>query len=154
MSAVAAILEREVDAIARFIALLTDEQNCLISGNADSLPEIAELKSRLVDELNSLEIQRMIEIGHAGHPSDRDTMESWLGENASDLNATVNWKNLRNLAIEAKALHETNRDLVDMHLKNTSEALAILTDRVSGNSLYGATGQTVAPTGSHIVDSA
>ncbi len=154
MSAVAAILEREIDAVTRFIALLKDEQACLTAGNPEPLPRIADLKSRLVEELNSLEADRMSALGHAGAPSDRHTMTRWLNENASDPVTTVNWENLQNLAIEAKALHETNSQLVEMHLKNTSEALAILTEQASSSTLYGATGQTLSSTGSRIVDSA
>lgn len=154
MSAVAAILEREIELVSHFVGILNDEQECLAQGNADALPEMSAAKSALVEQLNTLEGQRMTAINRPGHPSDLPSMEQWLKSNTSDIAAASAWQRLRELAREAKALHELNGQLVATHLKNTAEALAILTQKASQSALYGASGQTTTATGSRIVDSA
>ncbi|HLO64721.1 MAG TPA: flagellar protein FlgN [Azonexus sp.] len=154
MSAVVAILEREIELVSRFVTVLNTEQECLTQGNADPLPAIAADKSALVDQLNALESERMAALGLPGQPSDQPSMEIWLRNNTSDRAAATAWQKLRELAHEAKVLHELNGQLVATHLKNTAEALAILTQQASQSSLYGAKGQTTSATGSRIVDSA
>lgn len=153
MSIVSGIVEREIDLVSQFIALLKEELDCLMQANPTLLPELNAIKASLVDQMNALESERMAAIGQAGSPSNRATMESWLTQNATDMAAVLNWNNLLDLAREAKGLHEQNGRLVEMHLRNTSETLAILTP-ANRPSLYGATGQAMQDTGSRIVDSA
>lgn len=154
MSVVAGILEREIELISRFTAALNDEQACLTAANPAALPEISAAKAGLVEQLNTLEGERMTAIGMAGTPSDRLTMEGWLSRNKNDANATVAWEKLLILASEAKTLHELNGRLVNLHLQNTTEILGILTHEAKQPGLYGASGQTMQATGSRIVDSA
>lgn len=154
MSIVAAILEREIELVSRFIVALNDEQKCLTAANADALPALAAQKAELADQLNTLESERMAAIGRTGQPSDQASMQTWLDGNLSDALASSNWQKLRELAREAKNLHELNAQLVELHLKRTSEALAILTQQASQSTIYGASGQTTTATGSRIVDSA
>lgn len=154
MSAVAAILQREIELVFRFVSILNTEQECLTQGNADPLPGIAADKSALVEQLNALEGQRMAALDLPGQPSDLPSMEQWLHNNAGDAVAAAAWQKLRELAREAKVLHELNGQLVATHLKNTAKALAILTQQASQSALYGAKGQTTTATGSRIVDSA
>lgn len=154
MSGISGIIEREIELISRFIAVLNDEQACLKEAAATALPEISSAKARLVEQLNALEGARMATIGQAGNPSDRGTMDTWLAQNTGDTNAAVNWQKLLILSREAKTLHELNVGLVDMHLRNTAEILAILTEQANKPALYGSTGQAMPATGSRIVDSA
>lgn len=154
MSVVATIIEREIELTSRFIQALNDEQACLKAADPTGLPEIISAKASLVEQLNTLESERMAAIGQAGSDSDRVTMESWLSRNPDKTNATVAWEKLLILAREAKALHELNGRLVELHLRNTDEILAILTQDVREPGLYGASGQTMPTTGSRIVDSA
>lgn len=154
MSAVAAILEREIELVSRFVGILNTEQECLTQGNADPLSDIAADKSALVEQLNVLEGQRMAAIDLPEHASDLPSMEKWLQDHADDLASASAWQKLREVAREAKVLHELNGQLVATHLKNTTEALAILTQQASQSTLYGASGQTTTATGSRIVDSA
>ena len=154
MSVVARILEREIELISRFIAALNEEQACLTAANPAALPDISTTKADLVEQLNTLEGERMTAIGMTGSPSDRVTMENWLSQNRNDANATVAWEKLLVLAREAKTLHELNGRLVGLHLRNTTEILGILTQEAKQSGLYGASGQTMPATGSRIVDSA
>lgn len=154
MSVVTEILEREIELISDFIAALNDEQACLAAANPTALPEINDIKVRLVEQMNALEGKRMAAIGMTGRLSDQASMENWLARNTKDTNATVTWKKLLNLAREAKNLHELNGQLLNFHLRNTAEILSILKQDAGRSGLYGASGQAMPVTGSRIVDSA
>ena len=150
MSEIAAITEREIALISRFVALLKDEQNALKCADASALPEISAAKIGLVEQLNLLEAERRAALGIVG----RAAMAVWLANNPNDQTAAVNWEKLLNLAQEAKQLHELNAQLVGMHLQQTSEALVILTRQAEQHTLYGSNGQAAQVSGSRIVDSA
>lgn len=154
MPIVSAILEREIDLISDFIALLNAEQDSLKQADPTRLPEFNTSKSALVEKMNALEGERMAAIGQGGNPSNRASMDSWLNQNAIDTAAALKWNKLLDLAREAKNLHELNGSLIVMHLKNTAEALAVLTQQANKPALYGASGQSLQATGSRIVDSA
>lgn len=154
MSELAGILTREIELVSRFISLLNDEQDCLKKGDADTLQSITAEKGPLIAQMNGAESERMAAIGEGGRPSTGEGMQRWLDENAADATAAASWQQLLGLAREAKALHDLNIQLVEMHLKNTTEALAILTQPVESSTLYGSSGQTMGSSGSRIVDSA
>lgn len=154
MSILSGIIEREIELISRFIAVLNEEQDCLKLANPAPLSNLGEAKAELVEQMNALENERTEAIGQAGTQGGRASMESWLTRNPSDAAAALNWNKLLELAREAKSLHELNGSLLEMHLKNTAEALVILTQQANRTSLYGSSGQAMPDTGSRIVDSA
>lgn len=154
MSEIAAITEREIALISRFVALLQDEQETLKRADASALPEISAAKIDLVEQLNLLEAERRTALGIVGDEKTRAAMVVWLANNPNDQTAAVNWEKLLNLAQEAKQLHELNAQLVGMHLQQTSEALVILTRQAEQHTLYGSNGQAAQVSGSRIVDSA
>jgi len=154
MSDIADILSREIELVSRFIALLGKEQESLKQGNADALQTITAEKAPLIALMNAIEDERMTAIGETGLPSNGASMQRWLGQNTTDTAATTSWQQLLDLAREAKSLHDLNIQLVDMHLRNTTEALAILTQPVESSTLYGSSGQSMTSSGSRIVDSA
>ena len=154
MPDIAAITEREIALISRFVALLKDEQETLKRADASALPEISAAKIDLVEQLNLLEAERRTALGIAGDEKTRAAMAVWLANKPNDQTAAVNWEKLLNLAQEAKQLHELNAQLVGMHLQQTSEALVILTRQAEQHTLYGSNGQAAQVSGSRIVDSA
>ena len=154
MSEIAAITEREIALISRFVALLKDEQETLKRADASALPEISAAKIDLVEQLNLLEAERRTALGIAGDEKTRAAMAVWLANKPNDQTAAVNWEKLLNLAQEAKQLHELNAQLVGMYLQQTSEALVILTRQAEQHTLYGSNGQAAQVSGSRIVDSA
>lgn len=154
MSDIAAITQREISLISRFVALLKDEQAALKFANAAALPEISTAKIALVEQLNALEIERRTALGIFGEENTRQVMIQWLAKHPENKTAAVNWEKLLIFAREAKELHELNAHLVGLHLQQTSEALAILTRQSAEHALYGSNGQAGRYTGSRIVDSA
>lgn len=154
MTDVAAITEREVALIARFVELLKEEQESLRGTDATALPALGSAKAALVEQLNVLEDQRLAALAMPAGEKPRTAMEHWLAANPSQRTAAVNWTKLLTLAEEARQLHHLNAGLVALHLQRTQEALAILHGRTAGETLYGSNGQAATASGSRIVDSA
>lgn len=153
-SVVAAIIGREIELVSQFIAVLNEEQEVLKRGDVAALSDLASRKTPLVEQLNNIERERTNALDLPESANERGAMENWLARNGNDADTTVNWKKLLNLASEAKRLHELNVQLLEMHLRQTSEILSILTSQPGKNTLYGSTGQTLSSTGSRFVDSA
>lgn len=154
MTDIAAITEREVALIARFVELLKNEQESLRGTDTDQLPELGAAKAALVEQLNALEEQRVAALAMPAGEKPRAAMEQWLAANPTQRAAAVNWTKLLSLAEEARQLHQLNAGLVARHLQRTQEALAILNGRTASETLYGSNGQASAISGSRIVDSA
>lgn len=152
MSPVAAVIAREIELVSRFVAVLLQEQEILKAGQTMQLPALGDEKNQLTAQINALDAQRAELTGCA--TGDRVAMENWLAAHPGDRDATVNWKNLLKSAGEAKTLHQLNSSLVDLYLRQTTEALAILTQKQEHSTLYGASGQSLPSSGSRIVDSA
>lgn len=154
MTDIAAITEREVALIARFVELLKNEQESLRGTDTDQLPELGAAKAALVEQLNALEEQRVAALAMPAGETPRAAMEQWVAANPTQRAAAVNWTKLLSLAEEARQLHQLNAGLVALHLQRTQEALAILNGRTASETLYGSNGQASAISGSRIVDSA
>ena len=154
MSALGKLIEREITLISRFVTSLQEEQEALKAANPESLPTIHEEKSRLVDQLNALENERIQLVGGSANMPDRERMAAWLQVHPNEKTVAGHWKKLIELAQEAKRLSDLNAALVKLHLEKTTQALAILTRHAQENLFYGSDGQAATYTGSRIVDSA
>lgn len=154
MSTIAKMIEREIDLISRFVFVLQQEQNALKHAHIADLPALSSEKTSLVEQLNRLDAERMLAIGHKNQEARPGAMEAWLQDNTEDQKAADNWQKLLELARQAKAKNEINARLLDMHARQTTELLATLTRQVEKPTLYGASGQTTPASGSRIIDSA
>jgi len=154
MTPLAGVLTREIDQVSRFVQLLKMEQEVLKSGRPDDLSTINEEKVKLVEQLNQLGAERVQSTGALEPTADQASMASWLAQQPQEKQSAVLWAKLIQIAREAKELHDLNGQLIGMHLRQTNDALAILTERQQENTLYGSNGQSSQLTGSRIVDSA
>jgi flagella synthesis protein FlgN len=155
MAEVAAITEREIELISRFVALLKDEQDALKRADPSVLQDIGTEKTALAEQLNTLEAARRMALGIADDQNTRQAMSEWLIQHPEERGAAINWEKLLELSREAKQLHELNAGLVSMHLQLASDALTILTRQSEQHhALYGCDGQAAPVSGSRIVDSA
>jgi len=154
MPELAAVIGREIELISRFLQLLRDEQAALQRIDPGPLPEIASAKSALVDQLNNLEEERRRMIGLAVGENARQAMEAWLTAHSGEKAIIRDWQTLLSLSAEAREQHQLNAGLVAMHLRQTNEALAILTRQPPQAELYGSDGQTSLRGTGRIVDSA
>lgn len=151
MSALSVLIEREIALISRFVSLLHEEQDTLKHARIAELPALTAEKSRLVEQLNAQEAERLAMLGVDRQPG---AMESWLRMHKAERQAAGLWSKLLELARQAKNTHELNARLIDMHARQTNELLTALTQQAEKPALYGASGQTLAPSGSRIIDSA
>lgn len=154
MSTLARITAQEISLLSDFIGLLKHEQEALKQAEAMALPEITERKTRLVEQLNTLEGERGRFLSLKAGENIKTAMTRWLDQNPGDKNAAVDWKKMMFLAREAKQLHEQNGQLIKIHLQQTGELLAVLIRQSPQNTLYGSDGQAWQSSGSRIVDSA
>lgn len=154
MAEMAEITWREVELVSRFVDLLNHEQEILKRADASVLPEVAEAKAKLATQIDAIETERRLALEIDSEQSPREAMEKWLTSNPDDREAAANWKKLLQLSVKAKQLHDLNSGLVNMHLLQTSETLAILTQQPRHAALYGSDGQTAQSTSGRIVDSA
>ncbi|MFN4325839.1 MAG: flagella synthesis protein FlgN [Azonexus sp.] len=151
MSSLNALIEQEIALISRFISVLQEEQDTLKHARIADLPALTADKSRLVDQLNTLEDERLAMLGLDRQPG---AMEAWLKTHGTEQPAAALWRSLLELARRAKTLHDLNARLLDMHARQTSELLAALTQQGDRPALYSANGQTQTASGSRIIDSA
>lgn len=154
MSTIALALGWEIKLVGRFLEILQKEQEALKKGNPAALPELGAAKSELIVQLNGAEDERNRLIGGSPEVGDRNSMQRWLDNNPQAPQCRDLWHKLLELAREAKLMHELNGQLLTLHLRQTGDALAILTKRNQENTIYSSDGQTTTYTGSRIVDSA
>ena len=155
MGAISGILGQEIELISRFVLLLEQEQEALKKGQPTALPEIANEKSQLIDQLNRAEDQRNRALGAPYSSQGKAGMSAWLAANGENAKCSALWNKLLESAQQARHMHQLNAQLLALHINKTNEALAILTRHdTDNNTLYGSNGQTSPFTGSRIVDSA
>ena len=154
MSTITQLIEREIALISRFVSLLQQEQETLKHARIAELPALTAEKSALVEQLNTLEGERLLAIGVKPNERAPLAMEAWLKNNPGERLVAERWQKLLELARQAKNTHLINARLLDMHARQTTELLAALTRQAENPALYGASGQTMPTSGSRIIDSA
>lgn len=155
MSQLNDLLRSELAQVKAFIEALTDEQVALEQGDAEALPAIVSRKMALVQQLNTSEAERLREIGCVNQTAEKAQMIQWLAAHPQEVEAASTWQDILVQAAAARRQHETNGQLIALHLERTQEALAVLSQSAPADTkLYGADGQTAGPTGSRILDSA
>ena len=148
------VLTQEVEAVARFIALLENEQDELRAGRVDALETIVAAKTPLVQQLNQLAEERSQLVTAAGYTADRTGVEALLASRSSaELNRA--WEQLQTQARQAQQLNELNGQLIAQRLQSTSGALQVLLQRNPSSvvDVYGPNGQKLGATGSRLIDS-
>lgn len=154
MTDLLALAEKETGLVLSFIALLRKEQEALQRGEASALPSFLEEKTKLVDVLNRLTVERNQFLGQQGLEKDKAGMQAWLNQNPSLKNLQKSWKKLLELAEEARELHRVNGRLITLHLQSTNDALEVLSQKMQKSLFYGPDGQSSSITGKRIIDSA
>ncbi len=154
MSALRDILRQERELVFRFIACLNEETHLLREIKPDALSEVGRSKMDLGAELDQVENRRrkLLDLP-AGQPG-RLAMQTWLAAHPEESEAAGLWNEILTLAEEAKRLHALNGELIALHLRKTTEAIEILSQRQRDKPLYGSDGQSTGGGGNRIVDSA
>lgn len=142
-TAPSASLAQEFECGSALLKLLQQEQELLISADAEGLNAAVEEKSRLVARLAELTGQRHMALAACGLEASEAGMQAWYDAGASDARDT--WERLLELAHGAKELNRINGMLIGQHLSRTQTALNVLRGAPAGSSMYGPDGQTTAP---------
>ena len=153
LDAFIAALKRELQAFQQFHSLLQAEQDGLISGHSDNLISLAQQKNEKVIELTQLAAQRNRFLTDRAGSTNQIGMEAWLDsfDPADKRGAGKLWRELIELARNAKTLNQHNGQLIHTRLANNQQALSILMSaNTTTSNLYGKDGQAYAtpPTGS------
>ncbi|GAB3630447.1 Flagella synthesis protein FlgN [Pandoraea terrae] len=132
-------LAAETAAIVAFGALLAEEQQALVSGALDALPELTERKTQAVAKLAELGRERDAGLQALGY----DTMQPDVAAmQAADAQLARAWQALLAAAADAKHANETNGVLIRTRLTYTQQALNVLYGPAESAPLYGPDGRT------------
>lgn len=126
------------------VALMKQEQQSLVSLDADTLNELTQRKNALLSDLSNLSRQRHAALAAAGCEASEAGMEPWL---ASGGNAEIRgqWERMLDTARAAKELNRVNGMLINKQLAHNQGVLNALrtpTNAPAG-AIYGASGQTL-----------
>jgi flagella synthesis protein FlgN len=136
----AELLEREVRQVEAFVELLRREQQLLGENAVDALQALVADKSRAAADLGDLAQGRDRLLADLGLAAGRAGMEAWVGS-ANGVRSQAAWHRLLALAADARSLNETNGRLIDIHLNNNQQALAVLMAAANQAATYGPDGQ-------------
>jgi flagella synthesis protein FlgN len=142
-------LNQERDAMRAFVALLEQEQQCLLDQDSEQLLSLAETKNQSANKLTEIaNVRRQyLKANAAG----LDT-PVWLAKHApSSLGI---WEEIRELAARAHHLNQTNGEVIQLKLRSNQQALtALLGASKSAAGLYGRDGQPSLPVSGRILGS-
>jgi flagella synthesis protein FlgN len=138
-------LHQEQQLITTLLDVLKEEQDHLVSANADGLAEVTPRKTDLVHQMSQLASQRHQALGAAGFPAQETGMQAWLAA-ANDPHAAASWHDLLAKTREAKELNRLNGMLIAKQMANNQVLLNAmkLTSAETDAATYGPTGQTTA----------
>ena len=136
-------LSFEHERISALVELMKQEQQFLVSADADGLAQLTPRKVALVQELAQLSRERHAALGGAGFAASEAGMEPWLAAQAGEAVRSA-WAGLLAQTAEAKELNRVNGMLINRQMAHNQTVLnALRTPAGSADpALYGAKGQT------------
>lgn len=120
-----------------FVALLEQEQQCLLDQDSEQLLSLAETKNQSANKLTEIaNVRRQyLQLNAAG----LDT-PAWLSKHAPASRSI--WEEIRELAARAHHLNQTNGEVIQLKLRSNQQALSVLLGaNKSAAGLYGRDGQ-------------
>ena len=141
-------LHEEQKVAGRLIAILQQEQACLIDANIEGLSALTEEKATAVTQLSELAKSRHNQLALIGFASSEAGMQEWLNSTNVNAAAEKSWTELLSLAKSAKELNLTNGLLINKHMAHNQNALNVLQINPQGGNFYGPDGQAAAKPGS------
>ena len=138
-------LRDEQTLISTLLKLMKQEQQCLVSADADGLTAITPQKSQLITQLGQLANQRHQALGAAGFAAREAGMETWL-DSCNDPAASSLWQELLSATREAKELNRVNGMLINKQMTHNQAMINAMRTPAQGgdNEFYGPSGQTTA----------
>lgn len=147
-------VDSEIAAVKQFIGLLEREQEMLVKGQVDDLPELVRQKNGVAAELATLSAQRNRTLAASGLASDRPGMIAWFDSHPDETGARTAWSSLLAVASQARELNRVNGELIQLRMRHNAQALEALLGSNASANLYGPDGQSAPLGGRRISDSA
>lgn len=151
----AAQLAEECQLASHLVALLQQEQACLIQADIDGLTGLTEQKSKAVATLSELAAARHHSLASLAFPANETGMQQWLSTASPTSREKRSWEELLEKMQAAKELNRTNGILIHTHMARNQSALHVLhgnAPHAQGSTLYGPNGQSTAkPVGRGLV---
>jgi len=137
-------LAAEHQHLSALVALMKQEQQMLVSLDADALSGLTPQKNALVTELAGLSRQRHSALAAAGCDGSEAGMEPWLAV-SGDEQARGAWETMLETAREAKELNRVNGMLINRQLAHNQGVLNAMRTPTGAQAgaIYGASGQTM-----------
>ncbi len=145
---ITADLREECAALQQFLALLQDEQACLLRGNADAVSAQIARKSGWLQKLAGLAERRRAFLQAQRCTTDRRGMDQWLADHPDATALASTWHALLQLTHQAHQANQANGALIATRLQSNQQALSALTAAARSSNLYGKDGQAVGLWGS------
>lgn len=156
-AALTAAISAETAALQRFIAVLEQEQQLLIGGDADAVLPLLEQKTELITLLGNAGQQREAALRTLGVEPQKAAMEAWFAGVGVDADLQARWQTLLGLAQQANQINSINGQLINTRLQHNQQALSILMNAagtLGDNSTYGPDGHAKHDSGSRPLGSA
>jgi flagella synthesis protein FlgN len=135
MDATGQQLQEEFGVLGEFVDLLEKEQQVLLGVSVDELPALATRKGEMAARIVRLSQKRRQ--SYKVSEANPDTEET-LRRAAPD--ALPLWRKVRNMALRAQQLNQTNGVLIQVRMSHNQKALAVLCN-ASGAVMYGSDGR-------------
>ncbi|HEX7650131.1 MAG TPA: flagellar protein FlgN [Noviherbaspirillum sp.] len=139
-------LQEELKVATKLLELLSNEQDCLVSADAERLVVLSDEKAQLVMRMSELALRRHAALGAMGLSASESGMQAWLQEPQAQQAAGSTWKALLEIAGKAKELNRVNGLLIGQHMTRNQQALNILQGAPAAGAMYGPDGQNASAT--------
>jgi flagella synthesis protein FlgN len=137
-------LAAEQQLVAALVDMMKQEQQLLVNADADGLAALMPQKTKSVQQLAALSVERHRALGAAGFAASESGMEPWLAASGAP-DARAQWGQLLDLTAQAKELNRVNGMLINKQLANTQTVLGALRPASAGAAaVYGPGGQSMA----------
>lgn len=146
------ILNEEIALLGRFLGLLEEEQQALISGANEGLAKFAQQKSELSLQLDQWARALAAEQSSGGFPPGNEGVEVWLADAQPQQKKA--WATFLELAAAAKSTNELNGRIITERLSGNQQAIQALMAAANKPATYGPKGQAFPIGGGRTLGSA
>jgi flagella synthesis protein FlgN len=136
-------LSAEQQLVGALVDMLKQEQQLLVKADADALAALTPQKTKSVQQLAALSVERHRALGAVGFAASESGMEPWLAAKGTP-DVRAQWQRLLALSAEAKELNRVNGMLINKQLAHTQTVLSALRPAGAADTgVYGSKGQAV-----------
>lgn len=136
------LLHSEIELMKRFESVLAGEYRAITEREIVLLEQIITDKSRLLEQLASLEHERTQAVTSAGFGTGPAAMADCLRDAEPDLALPALWHELQKTARNCQDMNRKNQHLVDLCSRHTRNVLHVLRGEEPGQQTYLSDGET------------